>query len=89
MTDDLPPGMPFFIVGGNLVRPTQLLGALLEVAARHDREVAESFAERLFEDGDDTWGMDNVADALGISVQALHTEWKAECNKRFVDKGLS
>ena len=30
---DLPPGMPFFIVGGNLVRPTLLFGVLLEVVA--------------------------------------------------------
>lgn len=85
---DLPPCMPFFIVGGNLVRPTLLLGVLLEVAAKHDREIAESFTKRFFEEGDDTWGLDNIAEALGLSCEALHAEWKRECNRRFGDKEL-
>jgi hypothetical protein len=88
MTDDLPPGLPMFIVGGNLVRPTLLLGVLLEVAAKHDRKIAESFAKRLFEDEDSAWGFVDVADALGMSVDALHAEWQRECNKRYGDKEL-
>lgn len=85
---DLPPGLPLFIVGGNLVRPTILLGVLLEVVARHNRAAAEHFAELFFEDGDDTWGFEDIADAAGLSVQVLHDEWKRECDGRFGDKEL-
>lgn len=88
MTDDLPPGMPFMIVGHKLVPPTILLGVLLEVAARHNRAAAEHFAELFFADGDASWGLDDIADAAGVSMQALHDEWQRECNKRYGDKEL-
>lgn len=88
MTDALPPGLPMFVVGGNLVRPTQLLGVLFEVVARHDREVAESFAERLFEQEDASWGLNEIADAAGVGALDLYDEFKREYTARFGAKGL-
>ncbi len=74
----------FFSVDGNLVKPTAMMQTLLEVAARHDPAVAESFAQRFpFRDEADFWNIDDVAHALGMDVRTLHTEFKAEAHKRF------
>lgn len=87
MTDNaLPPGWPFMIINREFVPPTIALGVLLEVAARHNTEVAESFAERFFDHADYSWNISDVADAIGVTLQALHDEWKKECDARFGDK---
>jgi len=77
----------FFVVRGNMVKPSALLQTLLDVAAKHDPAVAEGFAARFpFRSEDDAWNIDDVAGALGMEVRALDAEFKAEANRRFGER---
>lgn len=85
MSDDVPPDLPFKLASGRSVMLDAHIVLLLEVIARHDRDVADEFAERFAREGNEVdTDMNEIAHALGTtSSSALIAEWRAEQSRRF------